>query len=75
MLRAATVIATAVIVDVIVGVAANAANAVSGQQVQLQMQAQTQKAHVKQNPVKKVVAAIAMVAPSVLKSRAPMRTL
>jgi hypothetical protein len=75
MLRAATVIATAVIVDVIVGVAVNAANAVSGQHLHLQMQVQTQKAHVKQNPVKKVVAAIAMVAPSVLKSRAPMRML
>jgi hypothetical protein len=34
----------------------------------------TQKAHVKQNPVKKAVVAIAMAAPSALKSRAPMQT-
>jgi hypothetical protein len=75
MPKAVTAIAMAVIVDAIVGVAVNAANAVSGQQVQLQMQAQTQKAYVKQNHAKKAVAAIATVAPSVLKSRAPMQML
>jgi hypothetical protein len=75
MLRAVTVIAMAVIVDAIVGAAVNAANAVSGQQAQLQMLAQTQKVHVKQNPVKKVVVVIAMVAPSALKSRAPTQML
>jgi hypothetical protein len=70
-------IAMAVIVDAIVDVAvnaANAANAASGQQAQLPMQARTQKAHLKQNPVKKAVVAIAMVAPSALKARAPMQT-
>jgi hypothetical protein len=74
MAKAATVIAMAVIVDAIVGVAANAANAASGQQAQLPMQDQTQKAHAKQNPVKKAVVAIAMVAPSALKACAPMQT-
>jgi hypothetical protein len=54
----------AVIVDAIVGVAVNAA---SGKQAQLQMPPQVPRAHVKQNPAKKVVDAIAMVAPSVLK--------
>jgi hypothetical protein len=68
MPRAATVIAMAVIVvDAIVDVAANGANAVSGQQVQLQMPPRIPRVHVKQNPVKKVVVAIAMVAPSALK--------
>jgi hypothetical protein len=65
----------AVIVDAIVDAAVNVANAVSGQRAQLQMLARTQMAYVKQNPAKKAVAAIAMVAPSVLKSRAPMQTL
>jgi hypothetical protein len=68
MHKAATAIAMAVIVvDAIVDVAVNAANAVSGQQAQLQMQARMPRVHVKQNPVKKVVVAIAMVAPSALK--------
>jgi hypothetical protein len=70
MPRVATAIAMAVIVDAIVGVAANAAsgvNGASGQQAQLQMPPQVPRAHVKQNPAKKVVDAIAMVAPSVLK--------
>ena len=78
MPKAVTAIAMAVIVDAIVGVAANAASGVngpSGQQVQLQMPPQTQKAHVKRNPVKRAAVAIATVAPSVLKSRAPMQTL
>ena len=75
--KAATVIAMAVIVDAIVDAAVNAANGVnepSDQQAQLPMQARIQRAHAKQNPVKKVVVAIAMVAPSALKSRAPMQT-
>ena len=70
MPKAAKAIAMAVIVDATVGVAVNAANGVnepSGQQAQLPMQTQTQKAHAKQNPVKKVVVAIATVAPSALK--------
>jgi hypothetical protein len=68
MPRAATVIAMAVtVVDAIVDVAANAANAVSGQRVQLPMPPRIPRVHVKQNPVKKVVVAIAMVAPSALK--------
>jgi hypothetical protein len=74
MAKAATAIAMAAIVDAIVGVAVNAANAASGQQVQLPMQARTQKARAKQNPVKKAVVVIAMVAPSALKARAPMQT-
>jgi hypothetical protein len=74
MAKAVMAIAMAVIVDAIVDVAVNAANAASGQQAQLPMQARTQKAHVKQNPVKKAVVAIAMVAPSALKARAPMQT-
>jgi hypothetical protein len=74
MAKAATVIAMAVIVGAIVGVAVNAANAASGQQAHLPMQALTQKAHAKQNPVKKAVVAIAMVATSALKARAPMQT-
>jgi hypothetical protein len=57
----------AVIVDAIVDAAVNVANAVSGQQAQLQMLARTQKVHVKQNPVKKAAVAIAMAAPSALK--------
>jgi hypothetical protein len=70
MPRVATAIAMAVIVDAIVGVAVNATSGVngsSGQQAQLQMSPQVPRAHVKQNPVKKVAVAIAMVAPSVLK--------
>jgi hypothetical protein len=70
MPRVATAIAMAVIVDAIVGVAVNATSGVngsSGQQAQLQMPPQVPRAHVKQNPAKKVVDAIAMVAPSVLK--------
>jgi len=68
MPRAATVIAMAVtVVDAIVDVAANAANAVSGQQVQLPMPPQIPRVHVKQNPVKKAVVAIAMAAPSAQK--------
>ena len=71
MPKAVTVIAMAVIVvDAIVGVAVNATSGVngsSGQQAQLQMPPQVPRAHVKQNPAKKVVDAIAMVAPSVLK--------
>jgi|OM-RGC.v1.036675627 hypothetical protein len=55
------------VVDAIVDVAANAANAVSGQQVQLPMPPRTQKALVKQNPAKKAVVAIAMAAPSAQK--------
>jgi hypothetical protein len=77
MPRAATAIAMAVIVDAIVVVAVNAASAMnepSGQQAQLPMQARTQKAHAKQNLVKKVVVAIATVAPSALKLHAPMQT-
>jgi hypothetical protein len=37
------------------------------------MQARTWKARAKQNPVKKAVAVIAMVAPIALKARAPMQ--
>jgi hypothetical protein len=73
MPKAAMVIAMAVIVDAIVGAVVNAANAGSGQQAQLPMQTRTQKAHAKQSPVKKAVVAIAMAAPSALKSRAPMQ--
>jgi hypothetical protein len=47
--------------------AANGVNEPSGQQAQLRMQVRIQKAHAKQNPVKKVVVAIAMVAPSAQK--------
>jgi hypothetical protein len=47
MPRVATVIAMAVIVDAIVGVAVNAASGVSGQQAQLQMPPQVPRAHVK----------------------------
>jgi hypothetical protein len=60
-------IAMAVIVDAIVGVAVNVANAVSGQQAQRPKQARTQRAHAKQNPVKKAEVAIAMAVPSALK--------
>jgi hypothetical protein len=71
MPKAATVIAMAVIVvDAIVDAAVNAASGVngsSGQQAQLLMLPRTLKAHVKQNPVKKAVVAIAMVALSALK--------
>ena len=71
MPKAAMAIAMAVIVaDAIVGVAVNAASGVngsSGQQAQLLMLPRTLKAHVKQNPVKKAVVAIAMVALSALK--------
>jgi hypothetical protein len=77
MPKAVTAIAMVVIVDAIVDAAVNAASGVnepSGQQAQLPMQARTQKAHAKQNPVKKAVVAIAMVAPSALKARAPMQT-
>ena len=77
MPKAATVIAMAVIVDAIVDVAVNAANGVnepSDQQAQLPMRTQTQRAHAKQNPVKKAVVAIAMVAPIALKAHAPMQT-
>jgi hypothetical protein len=73
MPKAVTAIAMAVIVDVIVDVAVSAANAVSGQQAQLPMAVRTQKEHAKPNPVKKAVVVIAMVAPSALKSRAPMQ--
>ena len=75
MPKAVTAIAMAVIVDAIVVAAANAANGVnepSGQQAQLPMLPRTQRAHVKQSPVKKAAVAIAMVAPSALKSRAPI---
>jgi multisubunit Na+/H+ antiporter MnhC subunit len=71
MPKAATVIAMAVIVDAIVDVAVNAA---SGQQAQLPMRTQTQRAHAKQNPVKKAVVVIAMVAPIALKAHARMQT-
>jgi hypothetical protein len=50
-----------------VDVAANAANAVSGQQVQLPMPPRIPRVHVKQNLAKKAVVVIAMAAPSVLK--------
>jgi hypothetical protein len=66
----------AVIVDAIVDAVVNAANGVnesSDRQAQLPMQTRTQKAHAKQSPVKKAVVAIAMAAPSALKSRAPMQ--
>jgi hypothetical protein len=56
-----------IVVDAIVDVAANAANAVSGQQVQLPMPPRIPRAHAKQNPVKKAVVAIAMAAPSAQK--------
>ena len=74
--KAAMATAMAVIVDAIVDAAVNAANGVnepSDQQAQLRMQVRIPRAHAKQNPVKKVVVAIAMVAPSALKSRAPMQ--
>jgi hypothetical protein len=77
MPKAAMVIAMAVIVDAIVDVAANAANGVnepSDQQAQAPMLRRTQKAPAKLSPVKKAVVAIAMVAPSALKARAPMQT-
>jgi hypothetical protein len=75
MPKAVTVIVVVVIVDAIVVVAANAASAVngtSGQQTLPPIPPQTQRAHVKQNPVKKAAVAIAMVAPSALKSHAQM---
>jgi hypothetical protein len=75
MPKAVTAIAMAVIVDAIVDAAVNAANEPSDQQAQLPMRTQTQRAHAKQNRVKKAVVAIAMVVPSALKSRAPMQTL
>jgi hypothetical protein len=56
-----------IVVDAIVDVAANAANAVSDQQAQRPMPPRIPRVHVKQNPVKKVVVAIAMVAPSALR--------
>jgi hypothetical protein len=80
MPKAAMVIAMAVIVDAIVDVAVNAANAAnevnepSDQQAQAPMLRRTQKAPAKLSPVKKAVVAIAMVAPSALKARAPMQT-
>jgi hypothetical protein len=67
----------AVIVDATVDVVVNAVSGVnepSGQQAQPPMRTRTQRAHAKQNRVKKVVVAIATVAPSALKSRAPMQT-
>ncbi len=71
MPKAATAIAMVATVDVIVGVAVNVA---SGQQAQLLIQAQAQKARAKQNPVKKAVVAVAMAAPSALRSHALMQT-
>jgi hypothetical protein len=65
----------AVIVDAIVDVAVNAANAVSAQQAQVLMPPRIQRVHVKQSPVKKAAVVIAMAAPSALKARAPMQTL
>jgi hypothetical protein len=78
MAKAATAIAMAAIVDAIVDAVVNVANVVSAvivQQVQLPMPPRIPRVHVKQNPVKKAVVAIAMVAPSVLKLRARMQTL
>jgi hypothetical protein len=65
----------AVSADVIVGVVANVANAVSDQQALLRMLPRIQRARAKQSPAKKDAVAIAMAAPSVLKQRAVMQML